>query len=81
MSLEPCKNCQNEISHRAETCPYCGDPIKNIRDKKQQEKAARNRLIFMVVFVVLFFIAFQTGFTTYLIELFGKELIKFISPK
>ena len=59
-----CKECGNQISDKAERCPYCGIVMYNIQpprtydmmtsDEEKEEKLKKRRLIGLVVFILGF---------------------------
>lgn len=57
MTLIVCKECDNEISSDAKTCPNCGYPIE---EKKQKQKAPY-QIVGMLALLLLVFLFMKMG--------------------
>jgi len=60
MALITCKDCNKEISDKADSCVHCGCPTERTMQKREQSKFRKTSLILLVfaliivVLVVLF---------------------------
>lgn len=50
MALTNCKECGNEVSNKAETCPHCGAPVKK---RPKQHGCGTLLLIGIVAFILI----------------------------
>ncbi len=49
MALIQCPSCGNQISNKAATCPYCGQPLEPINMPQQQRQTKNNNTLIIVL--------------------------------
>jgi predicted amidophosphoribosyltransferase len=54
MALKTCRDCGNEVSSAADTCPHCGRPLK----RASQFLIGLLLSVGLIVAVIVFFLAF-----------------------
>ena len=56
MPLVSCRECKNEVSSDAETCPHCGTKYHFMTKAKFEKTQALGCVIYLICFLCLFFI-------------------------
>ena len=51
--LIKCKVCGNQISKNASTCPHCGEPSENIKEKQKEDEKSKQILGIVIGIIML----------------------------